>query len=191
MTVRMPSQKSSKKSVKTSPKGRGTAWWMASGIKQNGPIAFFIALIIILVALTQFVSTMGTYMRNASELNSLKAQEASLIARKESLKNDISRWDDDAYVTTQARERLGFVYPGEKSVTLKNSRHRNKTGSESSSSQGQDTTSGQKPPWYKEMFSSLQKADKGKSDQSGESGTSPRISSDKEQQKWEKSRQYQ
>ena len=88
MTVRMPSQKSSKKSVKTSPKGRGTAWWMASGIKQNGPIAFFIALIIILVALAQFVSTMGTYMRNASELNSLKAQEASLIARKESLKND-------------------------------------------------------------------------------------------------------
>ena len=40
-----------------------------------------------------------------------KREEASLIAQKQELENDIKRWDDKAYITAQARERLGFVFP--------------------------------------------------------------------------------
>jgi hypothetical protein len=29
------------------------------------------------------------------------------------LSDDLARWDDPAYVVAQARERLGYVFPGE------------------------------------------------------------------------------
>lgn len=70
------------------------------------------SLFIVALGAIQLVSTFHTYALNLAELNGLKKQEASLIAQKQELENDIARWDDKAYVTAQARDRLGFVFPG-------------------------------------------------------------------------------
>lgn len=70
-----------------------------------GPIAFFVSLFIIALGTIQLVSTFHTYALNLAELNGLKREEASLIAKKQELENDIKRWDDKAYITAQARER--------------------------------------------------------------------------------------
>ena len=86
---------SSSKKERTHTKGANT-----------GPIAFFIALFVIAVGSIQIISAFHTYAINLSELNSLKKQEAVLAAQKKDLENDIARWDDPAYVTAQARERL-------------------------------------------------------------------------------------
>jgi cell division protein FtsB len=89
-------------------KERGTA----------GPISFFIAMIIVILASIELVSTFHTYAMNLSQLNSLRKQEASLIAQKQELENNINRWNDDAYVTAQARDRLGFVFAGEQAIRV-------------------------------------------------------------------------
>ncbi|KFI55561.1 septum formation initiator [Bifidobacterium callitrichos DSM 23973] len=96
----------------------------ASNVKKRqrsgnfGPIAFFVSLFIVAVGAIQLVSTFNTYATDLAHLNSLKREEAALIAQKQELENNISRWNDKNYVAAQARERLGFVFPGEQSVLV-------------------------------------------------------------------------
>ena len=99
----------------TAPKPQQRKPERASGA---GPIAFFVALFIIALGLIQLISTFHTYALNLSELNALKKQESALVAQKQDLENNIERWNDDAYVTAQARERLGYVFPGEQAIRV-------------------------------------------------------------------------
>ena len=124
-----------------------------------GPIAFFVSLFIIALGTIQLVSTFHTYALNLAELNGLKREEASLIAQKQELENDIKRWDDKAYITAQARERLGFVFPGEQAVRVLHPEA--VTGSDSESQKTEDSSSSNKKvlPWYSELSYSLKKAD--------------------------------
>ena len=73
----------------------------AKARKKNsaGPIAFFVSLFIVALGTIQLVSTFHTYALNLAELNGLKREEASLVAKKQELENDIKRWDDKAYAT--------------------------------------------------------------------------------------------
>ena len=107
-----------------------------------GPIAFFVSLFIIALGTIQLVSTFHTYALNLAELNGLKREEASLIAQKQELENDIKRWDDKAYITAQARERLGFVFPGEQAVRVLHPEA--VTGSDSESQKTEDSSSSNK-----------------------------------------------
>ncbi|MFT9392312.1 FtsB family cell division protein [Bifidobacterium sp.] len=135
-------------------------------IGNSGPISFFIAMIIILLGTVEIVSTFHTYAINLSELNGLRKQEASLVAQKRDLENQISRWSDNAYVTAQARERLGFVFPGEEAVRVLHPEAVTGTksnGSEKSDDSSTDTTT---LPWYSELAYSFNKADKQAGDSS-------------------------
>ncbi|NMM96433.1 septum formation initiator [Bifidobacterium sp. DSM 109960] len=124
---------------------------------SSGPIAFFVALFIVLVAAIQLVSTFNSYANDLAHLNSLKRQEASLIAQKKELENDIARWDDKSYVAAQARERLGFVFPGELSVHVLNPQA--VTGKESDKASKNSESEEQKLPWYSELSYAFKEAD--------------------------------
>ena len=155
-----------------------------------GPIAFFVSLFIIALGTIQLVSTFHTYALNLAELNGLKREEASLIAQKQELENDIKRWDDKAYITAQARERLGFVFPGEQAVRVLHPEA--VTGSDSESQKTEDSSSSNKKVLASlpgigaktALSYSLKKADEpvtdsesGKSDISGSSDSSSNDSS--------------
>ena len=60
----------------------------AYSIKQNAPISFFAALIIVIFCLIQLLTTVQLYVKSTSDLSSLKAHEASLPARKARLENE-------------------------------------------------------------------------------------------------------
>ncbi len=126
---------------------------------NSGPIAFFVSLFIVAVGVIQLVSTLNVYAADLAHLNSLKRQEAALIAQKQELENDISRWDDKSYVAAQARDRLGFVFPGEQAVHVLNPQAvtGEETGQQESGS-GSSTQSKQLP-WYSELSYSFKEAD--------------------------------
>lgn len=159
------------KSGKVGKPGKATAR------KKNsaGPIAFFVSLFIVALGTIQLVSTFHTYALNLAELNGLKREEASLVAKKQELENDIKRWDDKAYVTAQARERLGFVFPGETAVHVLHPEA--VTGDEDSESDSSSSSESNKKvlPWYSELAYSFKKADEpvsqSKDDSSGGSGS--------------------
>ena len=124
----------------------------------TGPIAFFVSLFIIALGAIQLVSTFHTYALNLAQLNDLKNQEAALITKKQDLENDIERWNDDSYVATQARERLGFVFPGEKAVRVQHPEAVTDT-SEGTAKTKSGTSDGKVLPWYSELEYSFKKAD--------------------------------
>lgn len=124
----------------------------------TGPIAFFVSLFIIALGAIQLVSTFHTYALNLAQLNDLKNQEAALITKKQDLENDIERWNDDSYVATQARERLGFVFPGEKAVRVQHPEAVTGT-SEGTTKTKSGTSDGKVLPWYSELEYSFKKAD--------------------------------
>lgn len=125
-----------------------------------GPISFFLALIIVALGLIQLAATFHSYAINLSELNGLKNQQAQLVSRKQDLENQIQRWNDKAYVTAQARDRLGFIFPGEQAIRVLHPEA--VTGQDD---QNAKTDKGiQAPrkntlPWYQEMAYSFRKAD--------------------------------
>lgn len=145
----------------------------------SGPLAFFVSLIIVALGAIQLVSSFHTYALDVAQLNGLKRQEAALIAQKRSLETEIARWDDKAYVTAQARERLGFVFPGEVSVHVEHPEA--VEGSSSSSSSTSSGTSTTVLPWYTELAYGIEKADDAaalkSSSSSSSSASSPSSSS--------------
>lgn len=129
----------------------------ASKKGSAGPIAFFVTLFIVALGIIQLASTFHVYALNMAELNGLKKQEASLIAQKQELENDIARWDDKAYVTAQARDRLGFVFPGEQAIRVEHPEA--VTGETTEDKKTTDESQKTVLPWYKEMAYSFKQAD--------------------------------
>ena len=124
----------------------------ASKKGSAGPIAFFVAVFIVALGAIQLA-----YALNMAELNGLKKQEAALIAQKQELENDIARWDDKAYVTAQARDRLGFVFPGEQAIRVEHPEA--VTGETTEDKKTTDESRKTVLPWYKEMAYSFKQAD--------------------------------
>jgi cell division protein FtsB len=157
-TTAPKSEKNTKDRHPKASRERGTA----------GPISFFIAMIIVILASIELVSTFHTYALNLSQLNSLRKQEASLIAQKQELENNINRWNDSAYVTAQARDRLGFVFAGEQAIrVLHPEAVTGTTNTDGSDASGKESKVDK--PWYQDMASAFEKADKGSSKTSSSS----------------------
>ena len=133
--------------------------------RSSGPITFFVAVIVVALGLIQLVSTFHAYAINLSELNGLRNQQAQLVEHKRDLENQIRRWEDKAYVTAQARDRLGFVFPDEEAIrvlhpeAVTGSKDKDQAGSKGVRAPRRNSL-----PWYQEMAYSFAKADQ---DQAG------------------------
>lgn len=63
-------------------------------------------------------STVAAYVAQRSEIAALRTQVAEQQRRVAELHGTMTRWEDPAYVEQQARQRLKFVRPGERSYTV-------------------------------------------------------------------------
>ncbi|OZG50033.1 septum formation initiator [Bombiscardovia coagulans] len=139
--------------------------------RQHISISLCISIIVVFIGAIQLISTFHTYAVNLSELNGLKNQQAVLLEQKRQLENDIARWDDQAYVTAQARDRLGFVFPGEQAIRVLHPEA--VTGGQPSQAHKQREVDAEQSqtslPWYREMAYSLGKADAPSSQHSSDS----------------------
>ncbi|NCT91197.1 septum formation initiator family protein, partial [Cellulomonas sp. APG4] len=69
--------------------------------------------IVLLVAFSVVFPTVRAYLGQRAELEALAAEVEQAQRTEEDLAAELARWDDDAYVAAQARERLSYVLPGE------------------------------------------------------------------------------
>jgi cell division protein FtsB len=84
-----------------------------------GLTARAIALAVVLLILTiSYATSLRIYFSQAHEISATKAEIAERQQRIRDLQGELARWDDEAYVRTQARERLGWVVPGETGYTV-------------------------------------------------------------------------
>lgn len=120
-----------------------------------------IAAILVMLSVT-LVPTLRSFLHQRAEISSMQEQIARQHQTVDGLQQERKRWQDPAYVEQQARERLKFVMPGEKSYTVIDD-----TGSKPASSGepgvAEVTQKVQsKRPWYGQLWESMKIADSGK-----------------------------
>jgi cell division protein FtsB len=76
-------------------------------------------LVLVLAVLTvSYASSLRAYLQQRSHINDLKASIAEREVAIDQLEDEKKRWEDPAYVAQQARERLGYVMPGERTYLV-------------------------------------------------------------------------
>lgn len=69
--------------------------------------------VVLLMAFVLITPTLRAYVRQQEELRELKFELAAAEAEATQLDDAIRRWNNDEFIRSQARERFGFVLPGE------------------------------------------------------------------------------
>ena len=73
---------------------------------------------VVLLAFVLVYPTAQSYLAQRAKLNATERSLADEQARRAELDNELERWSDPAYVTSQARSRLSFVLPGERAFRV-------------------------------------------------------------------------
>jgi len=116
-----------------------------------------LASIAVLLAIT-LVPTLRSYLHQQGRIDSLRHQVAQQQAGVADLQKEQARWNDDAYVMQQARERLKFVKVGEKSYTVIDPKPDAKSLAGGGAAVETKASGG---TWYSHLWDSVQVADAG------------------------------
>ncbi|MGN8246898.1 FtsB family cell division protein [Cellulomonas soli] len=102
--------------------------------------------------------TLASYLQQQAELTQLRSQVAAARERNDDLQADLARWDDPAYVTAQARERLAFVMPGETAFRVVDPEIVPDTAPVEGAAPSSELDEGLTLPWYATVWDSVQEA---------------------------------
>ncbi|MGZ4447478.1 MAG: FtsB family cell division protein [Nocardioides sp.] len=76
-------------------------------------------LVLVLAVLTvSYASSMRAYVQQRSHIEDLKSQIAARQQSIDALEREKQRWQDPAFVQAQARQRFGYLMPGETSYVV-------------------------------------------------------------------------
>lgn len=112
---------------------------------------------VVLLLLASYTSTLHAWWQQRAEIQTTKAQIASTRQDIADLKDQKQRWNDPAYVKQQAKERFGWVSPGEVGYRV--------LGSDGKV-QGADVPTldappqAQQPKWYDKLWGSVKESGK-------------------------------
>jgi len=72
-----------------------------------------ILVLVLAVLVVSYASSMRAYLEQKNHLEALRTNITESEQNIEELRREKGRWDDPAYVEAQARQRFGWVMPGE------------------------------------------------------------------------------
>lgn len=72
-----------------------------------------VMIVVVGLLLASYTTTMTSWWQQRNEIRALEAQNAQARDDIAALEAEKLRWDDPAYATAQARQRFGWVMPGE------------------------------------------------------------------------------
>jgi hypothetical protein len=72
-----------------------------------------VVALVLLVLVISYASTLRAWLAQRDEIDAARVELAETSARVTQLEEDRQRWKDPAFVRQEARERLGWVLPGE------------------------------------------------------------------------------
>lgn len=121
-TRRTTSRAPSNRTARSRPGQRGTARTRSAShpSPQRARFTNRMAVLAVVFALlvVSYASSMKAYLRQRSHIADLSSQIASSKKQIGELQREKRRWGDQAYVEAQARQRLGWVLPGETSYQV-------------------------------------------------------------------------
>ena len=115
-----------------------------------------ILVLVVAVLTVSYASSLRAYLQQRAHITDLKSQIALRQASIADLEREKARWDDPAYIKTQARE-LNYVMPGETSYVVLDE---NGEPLERNSELTDPSTVAQKPPtaWWSTAWQSVELA---------------------------------
>lgn len=119
-----------------------------------------LAAILVILSIT-LVPTIHSYLHQRSQIGALQQHIEHQRQEVKDLQQQRARWNDPQYVEQRARQRLKFVFPGEKSYTVLDDRGKRPASTgEPGVAEVNRTTQHQKP-WWSQVWTSVQLADSG------------------------------
>ena len=86
--------------------------------KQSAWLRWTVLAIVGIAVLVTLVPTARSLARQRADIAALETQVAQTQADVAALQAETEKWSDPAYIEQQARERLKFVKPGDKSYSV-------------------------------------------------------------------------
>ncbi len=117
-----------------------------------------ILVVVAAVLVVSYASSMRAYLQQRSHINELRSPIERSERDIKALEREKRRWQDDAYVETQARERFGWVMPGETSYQVID--HNGEPLERRNELTDPDSVGRTVPdPWWKKVRGTLEAAD--------------------------------
>ncbi len=125
--------------------------------------------IVIVLALAVLLPSLRVYFAQQENLRELRAERDAAQRQVTALSDDLERWEDDAFVVAQARERLGYVFPGETPYRVVDPELVEAAKEEDQGAfHAPDTTV--RNPWYSTLWESIEEAGGASGDDAEASG---------------------
>lgn len=93
----------------------GRRWWRGRTDFTARAIALAVVLLVLVIS---YATSLRIYVAQTRGIAETQATITERQARIAALEDELAAWEDDGYVRTQARERLGWVVPGETGFTV-------------------------------------------------------------------------
>ena len=115
-----------------------------------------LALAVVMIAITIMLApTVKIFFDKRAEIAALNADIATSQAEQDSLRQQVSRWEDPNYVKQQARDRINMVMPGETGYWVFGSDLPAGTSSSQTGAAAQDPAD---LPWVDSLWESIRRA---------------------------------
>lgn len=97
------------------PEETRSAAWLRQ-VRPSG--ALIVTLGLVIASLVVLAPSLKTFFEQRQEIARLEAAVAAAEAEVDQFSAEIDRWSDPVYVEAQARDRLFYVFPGERSYLV-------------------------------------------------------------------------
>ncbi len=121
-----------------------------------------------LLAFVLVYPTLHSYLAEKAAVDALQAKVTAAQKENDDLGADLARWNDPAYITAQARERLSFVMPGETAWRVVDPETVPGEAPAAVVAPGA-APAGPAAPWYVRVWRSVEGADQASTDSTGTS----------------------
>lgn len=114
-------------------------------------------MLVLSVLAVSYASSLKAYLEQRAHIADLKAQIAETSADIDALEREKRRWRDEAYVRMQARERFGYVMPGETAYVVLDEKGK-PVGSQAELHDPDAVLAEPPTPWWEEAWASVELA---------------------------------
>jgi len=114
---------------------------------------------VLIVLAASFAGSLRVWVVQSQDLAAAQAQIEQRTARVAELENELARWEDPAYVRAQARNRLGWVMPGEIGYRVIGTDGQVMSGTTEIEGVGEAQTSDLASRWWDKLAVSMRQAD--------------------------------
>ena len=139
------------------PSGSARATLLSLGARVTGRALVLVAVFVLLGL--SYASSLRIYLDQQHQLALADQQIGERKARIGELEAELDRWDDPAYVRAQARDRLGWVMPGEIGYRLMGEDGEPIGGGVTIESEQQLPAGEHDPMWWDRLWGSIRTAD--------------------------------